>query len=71
MSQTSHYYSHNHGDRGILFTSSGDTFCVDGRVLHSSQTMHYSPQRVDIRGDGAIRGIRSEEMNHSSLLHFG
>ena len=70
-SPTSHYYPPNQGERGRLFTFSGDTVGVDGRVVYRSHTSHSSPQIVDSRGYISIHRSKTEEINHPSLFNVG
>ena len=58
MSQTSHYFSHKQGERGILLTFSRDTVGGDARVGYRSWNSKYSSQILDSRGDGVINGSR-------------
>ena len=41
-SPTSHYYSHNQDERGILLNFSGDAVDGDGRVEYRYQNSHSS-----------------------------
>ena len=70
-SPTGHYSPPNQGELGRLLTFIGDTVGGDRRVGYRPQTSQYSSRRGDSRGDSEIQGIRSEEINHSSLLNFG
>ena len=70
-SHTNNYLSHKQGERGGLLNFSRDTVGGYGRVGYRSQTGHSSSQIGDSRGGSARHVIRSEEINHSSLLNVG
>ena len=70
-SLTRYFSSSNRGEHGRLLTFPGYTVGGYGRVGYRSQTGHSSSQIGDSRGGSARHVIRSEEINHSSLLNVG
>ena len=65
-----HYFYHDQGESSRFLTSSGYTVSGDRIFWYMSQTSHYSYKRGYIRGDSAIHGIRSKEINHLPLFNF-
>ena len=49
----------------------GDSVGGDGRLGYRSQSRHSYSRKGDSRGDGAIHGSRSEDINYSSLFNVG